>query len=114
MDMETDNDVLLKQFFSDAARQQIADDGFSQRVMRQLPARTNWFVRLWTAGCTSVAVVLFVVCRGWELVTEHVLTLFHNLSAIPVSTQLLVAAATMFGLLFVGVGEVITSERRLL
>ena len=38
MDMtEDNNDLLLQQFFSEAARQQIADDGFTERVMQALP-----------------------------------------------------------------------------
>lgn len=112
--MEKDNDLLLQQFFSEAARQQLADDGFSHRVMKRLPSRTNWFVRIWTTVCVVVGAILFVVFRGWELVADHVLSLLHVQMQTPFSTQLLMAVATMFGLLFVGIGEVITSERRLL
>ena len=50
MDMINDNDRLLQQFFSEAASQQIADNGFTERVMQRLPMRMNWFVRVWNTG----------------------------------------------------------------
>ena len=33
MDMEDKNDMMLKQLFAEAARQQVADNGFTERVM---------------------------------------------------------------------------------
>ena len=38
MDMMEDNERLLQQFFSEAAHEQIEDNGFTERVMRQLEA----------------------------------------------------------------------------
>jgi len=109
--MEDNNDILLQQFFAEASRQEIADDGFSRRVINRLPSRVNWLVRLWTAFCVIVGVVLFVVFRGWELVAEHVATQLQPLESMSPSTQVLLLAATLFGLLFVLVGEVAESVR---
>ena len=108
------DDQLLRQFFSEAARQQISDNGFSRRVMRHLPVRINWIERVWTLCCIAVAVVLFVMFRGWELLAQHLLTLLQPLHDAQPLTLLTTLTTVVFGLLFVGIGEVILSERRLL
>ena len=122
MDMTEDNEHLLQQFFSEAAiRPQ--DDGFSRRVMQHLPSRINWFERLWTACCVLTFLALFVAFRGWELLAVHfeVLlrtlavhceVLLRTLAVEPVSVNPLMLATILFGLLFVGVGEVVLREHR--
>lgn len=122
MDMTEDNEHLLQQFFSEAAiRPQ--DDGFSRRVMQHLPSRINWFERLWTACCVLTFLALFVAFRGWELLAAHCEVLLRTLAVHcevllrtvavePVSVNPLVLATILFGLLFVGVGEVVLREHR--
>ena len=50
--MEDKNDILLKQLFEQAAQQQIEDNGFTERVMMNLPevkeSRVRCYTRLWT------------------------------------------------------------------
>ena len=48
---EIDNDKLLRDFFTEN-RQEIADRGFSRRVMHHLPDRSNRLARL-RHGCGS-------------------------------------------------------------
>jgi hypothetical protein len=122
MDMTEDNEHLLQQFFSEAAiRPQ--DDGFSRRVMQHLPSRINWFERLWTACCVLTFLALFVAFRGWELLAVHFEVLLRTLAVHcevllrtvavePVSVNPLMLATILFGLLFVGVGEVVLREHR--
>ena len=110
-----DNDErLLQQFFSEAAHQQVEDNGFTERVMRQLPARQRdsikWFNRLWTLFCITVFAVLFIVFRGWEMLAVQLETMLRTLSVQSFCVNLLMLAVILFGLLFVGVGEVISSE----
>ena len=57
---EIDNDKLLKDFFAENKRE-IADNGFSRRVMHHLPDRRTVFVM--TVGAT-----LFVTLGGLEAV----------------------------------------------
>lgn len=67
MDMtEKDNDLLLR-FFHEH-RQEIADNGFSQRVMRRLPAPAlaPGQSRLWRAVCLTAGLVFFFFTHGWE------------------------------------------------
>ena len=70
----TDKDnMMIEDFFKQAARQQIEDNGFTERVMRNLPDRKLEVVRklsqLWTLFCMAVAGVLFFVLGGWQVVT---------------------------------------------
>ena len=114
--MTEDNDQLLRQFFSEAARQQIADDGFTERVMQHLSAGTERpltdayrrFTRLWTWFCIAVFVVWFVVFRGWELLAIHFEVLLRTLSVESFSINPLMLATVLFGLLFAGASEAIS------
>lgn len=82
---EDNNDLLLQQFFSEAAQQQIADNGFTERVMQALPQQSTFniklFNRLWTLFCVAVFVVLFVVFRGWELLAVHFMVMLRTVAA---------------------------------
>ena len=108
--MIEDNDRLLQQFFSEAASQQIDDNGFTERVMQRLPLRMNWFVRIWNTVCIVIFAVLFVAFRGWELLAVQFEVMLRTLSTYTFSINLLMMFTIVFGLLFVGVGEVISSE----
>ena len=62
--MEND-DKLLTSFFAEH-RQEIADNGFSRRVLRHLPDRSRHLAQIWTAFCFTLALVPQVVnhCRS--------------------------------------------------
>lgn len=66
---EIDNDKLLKDFFAENKRE-IADNGFSRRVMHHLPDRSNRLARLWTVSVMAVGATLFVTLGGLEAVWE--------------------------------------------
>jgi hypothetical protein len=116
MDMTDDNDILLKQFFQEASQQQIADNGFTERVMQHLPqhsllaAHRRWLTRLWTMFCIVVFAILFVLFDGWTLLAIQLEVLVRTMAVQTISINLLMVATILFGLLFVGVGEVISSE----
>ena len=69
--MEDKNDILLKQLFEQAAQQQIEDNGFTERVMMNLPEtsqeRVRRLSRLWTLFCGAVGIMLFFVLGGWQI-----------------------------------------------
>lgn len=106
--MNEDNELLLQQFFSEAARQQVADDGFTERVMRSLPRRTNWFARLWTLGCVMVFVVLFIVLRGWELLAVQLEVLVRTLPTESFTVNPIMLLTILMSLLLVGAGEAVS------
>ena len=75
--MEDKNDMMLKQFFEQAAKQQIEDNGFTERVMMNLPevnspvmvdSKVRRLSQLWTLFCVIVALVAFWLCSGWDII----------------------------------------------
>lgn len=66
------DEELLRKFFADSARMQVADNGFSLRVMRHLqeevPERQRMIYNLWTAVWAVACVVAFFVNGGWNWV----------------------------------------------
>lgn len=73
-----DNDRLIEQFMKQS-RQEIADDGFTERVMRGLPERKpqyDWLPTIWNAVMMTLALVLFIVFGGVGLVKD---ALYQNL-----------------------------------
>ena len=71
--MEDKNDILLKQLFAEAAKQTIEDNGFTERVMMNLPetdmagARVRRLSHLWTLFCVAVALLIFWAVNGWPI-----------------------------------------------
>ena len=67
----TDNNQFLEDLFKQAAQQQIEDNGFTERVMQNLPdARTDnvrRLSRLWSLFCILVALGLFFAFGGWQV-----------------------------------------------
>ena len=73
MAMTDKDNMMIEAFFKQAAQQQIEDNGFTERVMHNLPDRKAQVVRrlsqLWTLFCIAVAGVLFFMFGGWQVVT---------------------------------------------
>ena len=73
MAMTDKDNMMIEAFFKQAAQQQIEDNGFTERVMHNLPDRKAQVVRrlsqLWTLFCIVVAGVLFFMFGGWQVVT---------------------------------------------
>lgn len=64
--MKTD-DKLLSNFFA-AEKQEIADNGFSRRVMLQVPRKVSRLTQLWAFFVSLVALLLFFVFDGIQAV----------------------------------------------
>ena len=115
------DDQLLQAFFADNRMEEIPDDGFSDRVMQELPsleqekalAKRRRLEHLWTAACVAVGVVAAVVCQGWEQIQgwlfsmkiDFLLTgsraLTHLADAIPQTQNLLMMLAGIVVLVMV-------------
>ena len=67
----TDNNQFLEDLFKQAAQQQIEDNGFTERVMQNLPeTKTNTvrrLSRLWSLFCILVGAGLFFAFGGWQV-----------------------------------------------
>ena len=71
MAMTDKDDILIADFFKQAAQQQIEDNGFTERVMQNLPEmKTNkvrCLSRLWTFFCVIAGLGLFFTFGGMQL-----------------------------------------------
>ena len=82
---EIDNDKLLKDFFAENKRE-IADNGFSRRVMRNLPGRNHRLIQIWGMVCTVLCVILFFAFGGLQATISTLREVFvsmvqHGLTA---------------------------------
>lgn len=106
---ETD-DKLLKQFFNEQ-KHEIPDDGFSKRVMRNLP-RDKKVSGIWISLCGIAAVILFFAMNG--LVTlgniiREALVSFVGIAS-TTSIDIRMAAILALALLIVCLNRVFSAE----
>lgn len=67
MVMTKTDDILLKDFFNEN-KQDIADGGFTRRVMHNLPDSGNRITRILTLICLVISTVLFVIYDGFHAI----------------------------------------------
>ena len=81
--MTDKDDMRIEEFFKQAARQQIDDDGFTERVMSSLPrsraVQARRLSRLWTLFCILLAAVIFYFAGGIQLLEASLLGLARML-----------------------------------
>lgn len=100
---------LLEQFFCEARGLKLEDNGFSKRVMEQIPRTdTSTLGIMWTAFCIVVAAVLFVVFDGWQLVVNSIIMI---LKTQPTEQGLLMFAVSVGVVWLLAFTEVLTHER---
>ena len=87
---------LIEDLFKQAARLQIEDNGFTERVMAQVervdqtslvPHRLSM---LWTWFCIAVSLVLFFAFNGWEMLKASLMVLY---AAVRTSLEVFVTTA---------------------
>ena len=116
-----DDEQLLEQFFMTARQEEMADDGFSLRVMQRIEAETakslvvekqtsrtvclSW---LWTAFCIVAAVGVFTWIGGWHNV---IVAVVHFICTKPTLGQLVQLMAIGVLLTTLTVAEMLRSER---
>ncbi len=79
--MNENDNILIEQFFREAAVQQIEDNGFSERVMVAIGAQkrsTLCAQRLWTLFCIAVAVVVFFYLQDLTALVTQVVVFLTN------------------------------------
>ena len=129
MDM-TDNE-LLEQLFRPMREMQIEDDGFTERVMQQIELQessavaataarssslftlhsslsTKRLAHLWTALCIAIAVVLFIVMRGWITIGQGI---YDLLTTPPTVHSLLMLIITVSVPALIALTETVRHER---
>ena len=110
--MDRHDEQLLQQFFNEEAQQTIADNGFTEQVMSQLPRRSmKWFTRIWTTCCILIAAIFFYLFHGFELLLVQMEVFLRTTMAEPPQVHPAMVVLALFSLLMVGVYEIISYER---
>ncbi|MGN0282643.1 MAG: DUF5056 domain-containing protein [Prevotella sp.] len=84
--MKDEKDILLDDFFKDAAELQIEDNGFTESVINALPntqalsdraiVRLRRKVRLLEASCITAGIALFFFLKGWNMAYDLLASVF--------------------------------------
>ncbi len=67
----------MASFFAEH-RQDIADNGFSRRVLRHLPDNSQRLSQIWTACCFTLALVLLVAFGGLQAILNTLCETFET------------------------------------
>jgi len=108
--LSAEDEQLLEAFFLPARQQQIADDGFSSRVMQQIPeaavsvttltdSRVIRQSRLWTVFCVVAAVGVFTWIGGWSRMLTTVVGFLAQMPTLGQLLQLMCLGALFMALL---------------
>lgn len=107
--MNENDDFLIQQFLAPLKTDEVADDGFSLRVLQALPnRRQERQSRVWTAFCLVVGALLFLFTRSWEPILAGLRHFF--IDTLPQLNLAYVALSVLVLLVLVFV-EVIDRER---
>lgn len=61
------DDKMINQFFQ-SEKKEVKDNGFSRRIMRNLPDRGEKISKIWVAFCTAAGIILFFLFDGLEAI----------------------------------------------
>lgn len=75
--MMENEDKLIAQFLS-PGRREIADNGFTRRVMRHLPDRRERLAQIWSWAGFALALGLFIALDGVQLLWNALREAFVN------------------------------------
>ena len=92
------NDEQLISSFMKANKQELADNGFSRRVMRKLPLSAKVWSDILTAVCVILICILLVVFDGFNVIFQSIREVIQNQSMEIMNSNLqtlLVAFATL-------------------
>ncbi|MBQ2950779.1 MAG: DUF5056 domain-containing protein [Prevotella sp.] len=95
-----DNDnIIVERFFSEMSQTEIVDNGFSHRVMRSIPSRTERLARMWTILCIAVSVALFFIFDVWKIILLNIEIFLRTLPTVELSPSMLVNAFVVFAVI---------------
>lgn len=76
------DEQLLIDLFKDFKEAELADNGFTEQVMRQLPTGKSWspvlLSRLWTATCILIALLVAWLCNGLHALQLSLYSLWNS------------------------------------
>ncbi|WP_321438364.1 DUF5056 domain-containing protein [uncultured Bacteroides sp.] len=71
------NDKIVTNFFQ-KEKKEVEDNGFSRRVMRNLPDRGQRLSTIWAMFCTIIGIILFFVFDGLEAILNLLREVFYG------------------------------------
>lgn len=100
------DDELLMQFFN-AAKQDIDDDGFTDRVMQRLPQHAKRMNQIWTTICFALGMALFILFDGVEdlrvlgsNIWSNIVSYLSSIDLTLLSPTLIFGTATILGIVW--------------
>ena len=94
--MTDNNHILTERFIKEASQAQIADNGFSNRVMSHLPTNSARMERMWTLFCIVLSAVLFFTLDLWSNASENIEALLHKSYLIEISATSILNTLLIF------------------
>ena len=94
--MTDNNHILTERFIKETSQTHIADNGFSNRVMSQLPTNSVRMERMWTLFCIVLSGILFFALDVWSNVSENIEALLHKSYLIEVSATSILNTLLIF------------------
>lgn len=76
--MTENDDRLIEQFLA-PGRREVADNGFTRRVMNRLPRQSNRLAEVWTWSGFALALALFIALDGASLIWDALREAFHSM-----------------------------------
>lgn len=99
--MKEIDDKTISQFFQ-AEKKEVKDNGFSRRVMRNLPDRGEKLSKMWAAFCMITGIVLFFLFDGLDAILNILREAFNGAMQSGIThldtKSLLIAAIVLIGL----------------
>lgn len=100
------NDEQLISNFMQANKQELADNGFSRRVMRKLPVSAKVWSDILTAVCVVLSCVLLVVFDGFNVIFQSIREVLQNQSMEIMNSNLPTLFVGFATLAFLGIRSV--------
>lgn len=114
------DEQLVRAFFKNHSPGVVADEGFSTRVMRELPdARRYRLNRIWTLTCSAAGVAMLCLLNGLSVLKSGILNLFGDIigTATSISTaghvSPLLVVCSLAVLATVGLVNLLGTDRQL-
>lgn len=77
--MMEENDKLINDFFA-SQKQEIADNGFTKKVMKRLPYRISPLAKIWGLLVLITAITLFCIFDGWIYIIQSLRDIFVSIA----------------------------------
>lgn len=91
----TENDEQMLIRFFEENKLEIADDGFTGRVARQLPSKVGKLNRIWSAICWVLGIALFFMMDGIGQMYQVAILLFYDVVNMFASVNLSICSVVM-------------------